>query len=1555
MQIYIDIAKKYLSEETTKRLWIFFDEFNTTTSIGLLKEIISERTLLGESLPKNMVFLGACNPQRRKNSKTSFDDDIGIKKDRYEMQRLTDSFGACLLYNVISIPETMLEFVWDYGYLNNAIEAEYIRTMLYTCQGLFIDMDWFTQMTILLIQSQDFFRRLEDVSSVSLRDVARFCRLYNWFFQSLPSYESDKTIDQNSLPLFQRASLLALSLCYYFRLSSPSHRKEYIDLMDTYLKTYKANLPDLSVLLQDERQQLIKKMELPIGTARNHALTDNIFVLVTCIVNRIPVILCGKPGCSKTSSVQIVISNLKGKKSKHPFFQTLPELVRVSYQGSQNCTSESIIEVFKRADKYTRVKSDTPILPVIVFDEIGLAELSPHNPLKVLHSELEVETCQYGFVGLSNWRLDASKMNRTLYLSCPEPDVDDLQLTAKAISSSIISSQGKMIQLSESIIKGLCGAYSELCKYMKKQSDYQYMNYFGLRDYYALIKGVAWDAVRASDGDDPYESIRRQLQINFDGTHDGSEFIWSQFCKLTNRQLLMDQYQSPTFKQLLDHSISSRTNRYLMLISESESVIDYVERYIINKQYEQQQPVRTIIGSCLPGDFISNSNTIYTEQYNHRALMDVFLYTETKVTLLMRRMGHLYDNLYDLFNQNFAVSNRKKFCQIGLGTYRPRCTVHDDFYCVVFIKQQDLYKCDPPFLNRFEKHVIDMKSLVHQRHSIVTSTLLQTLVDLLPTNFHKHFPLLQHLIIDYNKDYICNMVIDAFAYLNLSVNDDRDEDNRAVIAHCQKELLYTSSLDFPLVLSLRADQNENIRQLIQQYYDIHTDLSFSNLVNQALKESTISHQLIYTYTQWYHNIDYSFVNNDENYVQEIRLGNFKTEFELTNRIKEHYRSTSQVRLLIIRVDYHQEHNCILWLKHIVLNERIPTSNRSVWLVFHLQRNMLNQIANEVLFNGWSSVMIDDLNKHKLISQTIVFNPSYRELIIHPDFQLSERIFDELIDKSLTKCRYTVIQNQQEFEINRRRNRILDYLTKSNNEHNKEQQLLRSTIRDRLSTLIHLVTVRNHDQRQFVDWRYDLLSNATIIGSSRSVDDALQATLSLFYENYILLLLVHLEKYSFIDSYFFYQNETNIDLKEQFRQIWFDCLTSTFETIDTSIMNMDMIEIQLVFNLHFPCAIAEYEIIRRIRETMSEQRHNENQINDNELISLAIKQLYDTSVYGPNIEKVIFKTPELFMHYYHDQLTLIQNEAQSYQLSIRFIEQLLTLNPRRTIKDRMKHLLIDHIELMELLKMFEIGIQLIGEDYFKIEEQFHIYNEDDSMETFNHNPTDFYFLIIGEENFYHISPRQSIDDWDKLIFECDGDPFIEISLMNLIELLVSPMIINRINNIDILMNVYSSIVQSVFALEHYSVNNLEKLRCYLSLMRCISTLLPSDQASIVFNQICHEKKFHGTFLTCNDVHDFVEYLDQIILCHNSDQSQIFIRRTLLKLEIEFLKNWLADNGDQYCDILKLIQSTNDLWQYSAKIFAHIDRKLQLRSTIETYHGQITINDKYQEIDQYLQNF
>lgn len=67
----------------------------------------------------------------------------------------------------------------------------------------------------------------------------------------------------------------------------------------------------------------------------------------------------------------------------------------------------------------------------VIFDELGLAEKSKQNPLKVLHKLLEKPNVS--FVGISNWTLDAAKMNRAVHLSRPPLNQQDLLESARAI------------------------------------------------------------------------------------------------------------------------------------------------------------------------------------------------------------------------------------------------------------------------------------------------------------------------------------------------------------------------------------------------------------------------------------------------------------------------------------------------------------------------------------------------------------------------------------------------------------------------------------------------------------------------------------------------------------------------------------------------------------------------------------------------------------------------------------------------------------------------------------------------------------------------------------------------------------------------------------------------------------------------------------------------------------------------------------------------------------------------------------------------------------------
>ena len=100
--------------------------------------------------------------------------------------------------------------------------------------------------------------------------------------------------------------------------------------------------------------------------------------------------------------------------------------------------AENLYHNFKK--KYENKEDLVPIY-MILFDELGLAEKAPTNPLKVLHHKLEYDGKSEGvcFIGISNYSLDAAKVNRALNLSVPnlEDRIDQVKETSESIVKSI--------------------------------------------------------------------------------------------------------------------------------------------------------------------------------------------------------------------------------------------------------------------------------------------------------------------------------------------------------------------------------------------------------------------------------------------------------------------------------------------------------------------------------------------------------------------------------------------------------------------------------------------------------------------------------------------------------------------------------------------------------------------------------------------------------------------------------------------------------------------------------------------------------------------------------------------------------------------------------------------------------------------------------------------------------------------------------------------------------------------------------------------------------------
>lgn len=172
-----------------------------------------------------------------------------------------------------------------------------------------------------------------------------------------------------------------------------------------------------------------------------------------------------------------------------------------------------------------------------------------------MHALLEPDgEQQVAVVGISNWSLDAAKMNRAIHISQPDPEVLDLVATGEAILDSYgmrkIYGAEQMTEM-----KWLAEAYHA---YHKRQSK---PDFHGLRDFYSLIKSLRGDekVPKAWTSNDLVRAVWR----NFGGSPNDIDLLIS----ILSPYFPMLPREPPPALDLVKSNLDDIDARHLMLIS----------------------------------------------------------------------------------------------------------------------------------------------------------------------------------------------------------------------------------------------------------------------------------------------------------------------------------------------------------------------------------------------------------------------------------------------------------------------------------------------------------------------------------------------------------------------------------------------------------------------------------------------------------------------------------------------------------------------------------------------------------------------------------------------------------------------------------------------------------------------------------------------------------------------------------------------------------------------------------------------------------------------------
>ncbi|KAK3603844.1 hypothetical protein CHS0354_042851 [Potamilus streckersoni] len=954
----ININKEALNS-LSYPVWVFLDEINTCNHLGIICDIVCHHRCLGHSLAPNLVVMAACNPYKCRRHDTILTSGL---KGMVKMDELSH-----LVYRVFPLPEAMVDFVWDFGSINKGDEERYIHRMIQDVFDGLPEMD--SLLADLIIMSQKVTRDIEQSEScVSLRDVNRCKLLAKWFPDFLIKLKTKASDTKRDLLI--ESMILSLAHCYHSRFPNASDRKRYrehiadvftLNVMDEYTED---KIGDIIIKTQRE---ILSEMEKPTGTAENTALQENVFVILVCILNKIPIFVVGKPGCSKSLSMQIIRSNLRGKDSRNELFRYLPQLYCVSFQGSESSTSDGIIKVFEKAQRY-QTDNKNEVLSVVILDEIGLAERSRFNPLKVLHSLLEPEGKQFpdvAVVGISNWALDAAKMNRAIYLSRPEMNEKELIETGKSISKSIekrrndafnevIPSKSETFTSVELDKELQCVAKSYL-QYVKKQT---FLNFHGLRDYYSLVKYIARTLSKVSCSSQSEETkmrvIMKGLQRNFGGLPSERSTLHELF----QANLHTLQNTDVPVLDLITENIMDEMARHLMLITNGDAALDIVEQELDRLGREKF----TIYGSKFEED--------QTDEYYYRILNKIIICMEQGLVLILKDLENIYGSLYDMLNQNYTMVGQTKNCRVALGPHsNSLCQVHDEFRCIVFVEESNLNFADPPFLNRFEKQSLKFSDVLSQDEADLIKH-LNAFVDKITCIPAKHFTP-DDVFPVFGPDMIPSLVHKCYIEMNISESYDIFEEMNT---KCLEKLIWIMKPEAMVRLPLSEygkDNERDVKYIMNDYLKlpIHSGLQSFLHAEISCQNEKCKMIMLFTNSNIYTSIA-SLLPDIPNQIE--KLGVFKSEKQMTQRMKNFWSDPKKL-LFVLQCRPFDDGAQILLARNTIermqkeYQKDVNASAKHVCIILHMDRvdSGTKSLPQINFLTNWKLVMVDSLQRPKM--------------------------------------------------------------------------------------------------------------------------------------------------------------------------------------------------------------------------------------------------------------------------------------------------------------------------------------------------------------------------------------------------------------------------------------------------------------------------------------------------------------------------------------------------------------------------------------------------------------
>ena len=814
---------------------------------------------------------------------------------------------------------------------------------------------------------------------------------------------------------------------------------------------------------------------------------------------------------------------------------------------------------------------------------------------------------------------------------------------------------------------------------------------------------------------------------------------------------------------------------------------------------------------------------------------------------------------------------------------------------MIFISESEVEKADPPFLNRFEKYRLRIEDVLSENERILHLGLVKwirliTVYDDDPKRIRPEL-----IFVNYNLEYLYSLILRVRN--NFEAHKEEYDDEK-IINICQRELIKTSTFDFPIAVHLNVHDEGIRRSLIETYYEIKSE-NFKDFCQRILScEEQVLKNVVYTYTQISDDISYP----DKASIKELKLSSFKSEMEIVDEIKRYFSSESH--LLVIRLELAKENAHLLLIKHLLLNSLDASKHpkgRHLMIIIHLQRFNAGNISVDTLFHNWESVMFDDLNKDFILPIEFIEESTFQKLRTSNLMAPLKDNIAHLLPKCFSKIKYNVVDGKDESKVYKRRNKLLK---KINSQGHEFINLIQKKIDDMVD--------RDRTNTKAQDWKKLIILEEWIRADAVSPVEAMNLALAKYYEGLLMNMIYKLEKECLIDAYF----EAVKQDKKELVKLWCD----SFQSVNINLnerLDDKAVEIDFSFGLKFPFSTYEEPIIQKIQDEVDEVEKQENRARVN---AVTFDKLTEASFFGVAFYSFIFDDGDLYNRFLHDQvhLYMIRNKIRvGADIAVMILDYMHMSNARV----KFQYFLTSAKEFCIILGVVEVLLALIHgkEILFKALRGFCNLNETE-FDSKKENKTDLpkYLLIHKNNTYYQIESKElpeplvesQIDLEDIKPTESDS-PFLEFFFANIVQEISSCKYLSQFGTINEIKAAFRLIEEKIIKTRIYP-DNMELFRPWIDVMRFIEVC---DQLPDVrFHSLLLEfgdSETEELFLSADNIKKLVEYLaKESNFVDHLEQSQK--DGHVLKLQTQLYKNlMLTDRDDSFIKVLDIIDKDEQL--------------------------------------------